>query len=365
MPFADRIWLELPRAAGRRSLSLGLLLGDGRYLRAWPPVAQLAPAAAFVVGAFAANGLDQDEIYTYSIATVGVLVAVAALGAALGLWAWLGFVAGDLLVHKPQDGELFAYVLESRLEEVYVPLVVSYALLASLLVLAPLASAGARVIVTALGGPGTPALVVALALHAALLAAFAYLWAQAVAFLIRPVWSYRELDPDLPGIQPLQQDGGVLVRAVVVAMVVRLVLELVARQMRPEAAVPDRELLPTQPPRPAPAWLAIPAKAALLTLLLSGLFDDRGDAWRIGGLIAAILALQTVILPRAGPVVSTIRRVPLVLRVVACVVVAYLLGERIVEPVVAETESFSRLVTAVVLSLAVAAVLLPPERREA
>ncbi|MDQ3742654.1 MAG: hypothetical protein M3389_17115 [Actinomycetota bacterium] len=339
------------------------MAADGRYVLAWPPAALAAPAAALAVGAVASARLDADEIYTYSIATVAVLAAVAALGAAFGLWAWIGFVLGDLLLHRPQDGALFANSVD-RLEEVYAPLLVSYVLLAALLVVAPAVAAGVRIAVTALAGPGAVALTVGLALYAALLAGFSYLWAQAVAFLIRPVWSYRDLAPDLPGIEPMQQRGEVLARTIVVAVVVRLVLELVSRRMRPETQIPDTELISSDPPRPAPPWLAIPLKTALLTLLLSGLLDDGDSALPVALLIAGILALQTVILPRMSRVVDAIRRVPALLRVAATGVVAYILAVRIVEPVATQTQSFTRLVTSVLLSLAVAAVLLPAERRE-
>ncbi len=95
-----------------------------------------------------------------------------------------------------------------------VPLSIAYGVLAVVLVKLPL---GTKAIVRSLlpGDRSPLALRIGIALVAqvALTAAAVYLWALAAPVLLRPVWSWRDLEPTVEAVRPLQEDAATSARA--------------------------------------------------------------------------------------------------------------------------------------------------------
>jgi hypothetical protein len=354
---ADLFWRRLPARGLRVSPVLGAILGDGGYLRAWPPVAAAAPPLAFAVGLLLGGG-HRHETYTYSIWLLVVLGVIAGFGAALGMWAWLGYVLGDLLFYDRSKTGLFS----GPGSHVYSALAITYVLLATLLVVGPLIATGFRFRLTRSLGDRPGALESGFGVHLVLQATFAYMWAQAAAFLIRPLWSYQNASPDIAGIAPVQTHSGRLAVATALAVAVRAGATLWSRRRASRrittVVMPElRRPVPRFPP-----WATAPLMAIALTLLLSGLISGRRQGAVVALLFTAILLIRALVVPRIPGWIDLVDRVPLLARALGAAAISYLLAKYIVVPKAHSGSSFSPLVTTVVLSMAVTAFLLPPER---
>jgi hypothetical protein len=222
---SDLVWRRGPQALGRRSFSLGVALADGSWLRAWPAAAATAPACALTVGAILAL-VRPDPTYTSSVAVLVLLVSLAGIGAGIGVWTWFGYVGADLLFNRAGSGLGFHGPSDtlSKAWDLYIPRVLTYVLLAVMLVIIPVAATGIRVQLSRLARmsgdlkTGLDAL-----LHGALFGVGVALWAQATAFMVRPLWSFSGRIPDIQAIAPLQEHAvllGVVGGAVAAARVV-------------------------------------------------------------------------------------------------------------------------------------------------
>jgi hypothetical protein len=103
------------------------------------------------------------------------------------------------------------------------------------------------------------------------------------------------------------------------------------------------------------------AGAALFsTLLLSGVLANIGQGALIAGLIFTALVIRRVVVPRVPVLPGLITRVPLIVRLGACAYVAKWLTDHLVAPAIAVgTDSFTPLLQTLIISFAVAALLLP------
>jgi hypothetical protein len=372
------LWVRLPAAARRVSFTLALLLADGAYLRAWPPLGAGVPVAGAGLGVLVALALrvfDVGPLYTYSFLGVALLLLVGGLGAGAGVWTWLGFTLTDLVIgdraalpgFRPYYGGGPEYVLTRG----WVPLLVAYLLLFGLVAFVPLVShAFALRSEVAVGRAQADLAPLAGGLtYVVVLAAFTYGWAQAVPFLVRPVWSFAGLVPDIAAVQPIQSHTVGLGAVAGLTGAARAVLTVMAR--------PRLRRLPVAPALVAPGrgvpstgrrLAGAAAQAAVLTLLLSGLLANVAVALVFLALIFGTLVLRTVVVPALPVWPDLVRRVPVLLRVAACALVAYAMTSVVVEPAVRAGErSFTSLVIAVLASLLLSVFLLPgpPPRRSA
>jgi hypothetical protein len=349
-------WADAPRRAGRVSRTLGFALADGGYLAPWPLAALLAPVIALVLGAAAA--LTQGGItFAYSLPALVVFAFLSGIGAGPGIWALLGYVVTDLATGNAFDGfggsggSTVLTVVQS-----FAAALISYAVLATLLVFVPLTAVGLREeVVRHLRLSRQWARP---AVHALLAAVLVWAWAQAAAFLLRPVWTFRGAYPDVPPIQNLQFDTWVLVLVAAVAASGRSLVEGRAVQRLPlwlQEPVVD---LAAARPR-LPLQVAVPLRAFALMLLMSGLVASLLEAFVLFVALLVPLTAQAL-LGRERPVVAMVLRVPLVFRLAAVVVAAYIIANAVVEPRLFQS-SFAPMLVAVVLSLLVAAVLLPQQ----
>ncbi|MFI2473898.1 hypothetical protein [Nocardia xishanensis] len=364
---SNLLWDEVPSVVHRYWLSLGMVLGDGEYVRAWPPVAVSAPFASLGFGAALAVSLSTlagAPLYTYSFAIVTAMLVVSGLGAALGLWVWLGFVLTDLVVgdHATLPGLQSKYSPDplDDFARGYLPLGLAYGLLFGLLVVAPLL---ARVF--ALGAEVTVHRRVELELtraagsfvYVVALAGLAYVWAQAVPFMIRPIWSFSGSVPAATAIQPIQSNASGLATAAALSGVVRAVLTRLATPRLPtsHAALQSRSGTSV-----VGQLVAIPIQALILTMLLSGMVFSIFVGLFLWLAICVLLLVRVFAVPHIPWYADHVRKVPLLLRIATCALVAYYLTKAVVEPAIARREqSFASLVSVLLVALAVATFLLP------
>jgi hypothetical protein len=360
--WSERFWLQFPAAVRRRWLALGMILSDGSYLRAWPVWAVTVPLGAAVLAAVLAGllaGISGGPLYTYSFPVVALLVLVSGLGAGVGIWAFLGFTLVNLVVadrsrlpgfYPFQDGHL------DVLLHGWVPLAIAYGLLFVLLVMGPfLSQLFGTATERAVRGRSARLSGSAGALVAVLVfAGYAYSWAQAVPFMIRPLWSFGGSTPEISAVQPIQSHTVGLFGVALLAGTLRAVLAGLS-------SAPAPAPVPVPAGRGSAITLAwVPFQALLIALLLGGL---------VGGPLAGVLLwlalcgigyLRTLVVPALRPWAAAVRRVPLLVRVLACAGVSYALTAVVVQPAVDRgATSFVSLVLVVLASLLVAAFLLP------
>lgn len=197
----DWWWERLPRSLGGTAPSAHLVLTDGSYVRAFPGGAW-APGAAFVLGL--ALGWrpweDAYATYSYSVVLTAALVVIGVLGASLGVAAWFGWCLGDALLATKPPGDL------SGTGRLVVDLLLAVAMVALPIVAQGLRSRTEQLLVPVVGQVAVWAGWVAYALTAGV---GVYVWQLSVPQLVRPLWVFNDLSPELPAIEPFQSDVGI------------------------------------------------------------------------------------------------------------------------------------------------------------
>ncbi len=354
---ATALWVQLPSAVGRRFRPVGIVLADGSYLLRWTPVALGLPVVAFVAGlAVGAWRPREDLLYTYSILYPAVLLGLASFGAAIGLWAWLGFVIGDFL--------LFPHVfyrldpIDHAIREQF-PLLITYELLFALLVLGPLAvrgmADGAIRPVHRLVPAGAPRAAVRLLAAAIVAGLVAAAWSSSTQILIRPVATLQDTILDPRAVQTFRMDGSALILVAVVGGVVGLVLGR-RTPVLPAAGPPAR----SQSTRSVVAGSVV--VGVLVGIGLLGLLDQPADAvFLFGATILAALIRSAI--PRWLPAyASAVNRIPLIIRVIAIAVLGDLTGTAILQATSLDgslLESFRPLLLSATVAMLLAALAFP------
>lgn len=357
------VWDAIPARAGRAWRALGTVMSDGRYLMAWPKAAALLPVAAIVAG-FATGGFRpvSDEIFTMSIAWPIVLLAFGALGAGIGVYAWLGFVIGDLFVfpHISWETELPVHLLKETL-----PLLIVYQVLLGLAVLLPLAARSLpESLVAAFAGrsPSSSARFATRLVLADVVAALTALsWAASVQLLIRPLATFHGGVLGPTAIQPMREQGILFVAVAVLVTSLRVVLESLAPPV-PAVAMPPA-------PRPRSGRAMRLGRTALVSLLvalgLSGLLDspyDLGQDLILFGSVFIAAVLRTMIVPAIPRYAALVNRIPVMVRIVAIGVLGGGLGQIILSATSLQgslQSSFLPILVAVAIGMVVTALVIP------
>jgi hypothetical protein len=393
-------WVEIPTRCRRISPVLSVMLGDGIYLLKWPQVGAFAPPLALLVG-FAAGWLRSAgwTTFSFSVVLMSAMILLSGVSAALGLWAWCGWVLGDffLFSHPLPDHAGLGVIV--ALLRVRVPLIISYALLLALVAIPlsarQLAAETLPRSVPTSGGPprsnqgssrGRRPFVIG-ALWAALAAILTYGWTLVVPILIRPVlwWplahrgSHRRIGQLAPveAFAPLQHRGWIL--GVVGALAIALRYRLERRAMaRPRLSaqflygVPSRAPLASvameregrttaagaRPPMSTPVSMTILLlKVGAATLLLSGLAGDLRDAIVLAGFILiAMLARRK--LAGISAWTTMIGRVPVPIRLVIVAVMSMAISSVIIGMSWQRATTFLPMISSVGFSLLVSQALL-------
>jgi hypothetical protein len=71
-------------------------MSNGVWLCAWAPAGALAAPAALLMGLLLTwTMLGSGHTFTSSMTVTALMLSVAYLGMALGVWVWLGYVLAD------------------------------------------------------------------------------------------------------------------------------------------------------------------------------------------------------------------------------------------------------------------------------
>jgi hypothetical protein len=373
----DGLWAIWPGRIWPRAPTLGLLFADGGWMRARPGLGLAVPVVALLLGAWRGGWRPTEQLtYGYSLGWMCVLLAVALAGCGVAVWLWLGFVLGDLLIFDHPPLRFFGEPsLWDQLRFFLVPHLVSYLLLAALLVGGPLIALLARGSVAGLlsaapsrvrAGFGAAAAMLAAGTHAAL-------WTQAYPLLIRPLWTWGGLirTPAADGIRPIQDHPLLLglvagVAAAVWAWASFAALEQISgRRYQPVARA--------QPRRPVgPAWPVASSllRAAVTTLLLSGLIPALWHGLVAFAILFAAFLAQTLLLPRTTVAGWWTARLPSGIRLLAAATLAWLVAWQIGRTAYQTSfgvsfvtaQNFAPLLYATVAAIACMALLLPAVR---
>lgn len=366
----DLWWRRSPRLAGKVSRLFPAVLTDGVYLCAWPAVAGWAPPLALLTG-FLIGWLHftPGETYTYSILILALLMAISSLGAALGAWSVLGYALGDFLLFP--HARFFYGAFVDALFRVRAPLLITYVLLAVLLVVVPLTSQGFRRQLTARLPRASP-LRTALGaiIQAVFQAALVLVWTHAVPTLIRPIYTWLGHQPPIEAVQPLQQYGIVLVVLAAVLGALRAVLEerALVRPGMLQQVVQIRLAVARVAPRRGgrlPAWATAILKAAFITFMLAGLMIGWLDALAFLTIFTVVILLRAQLPSRLGSWTRMIARVPLLIRIGVGMAISYGLASLIVGVLWSHTQTFLPILISTTASLIVFALLLPGAERRA
>jgi hypothetical protein len=349
---ADFVWVRLPDAVGRLSALLGVVLRDGAYLRAWPPVAVAGPVAALLLGGVLGR-IHPEQTFTGALWVMGPMVVVAGVGTALGLWTWLGYVLVDFFLFPHLVG-LGDGALPAR-----AGLLPTYLLLAMLLVVIPQT---VRSLVRA-STPRARSLswlrkAMEVGLSCVLYAALVYVWTQGAPILVRPAYTWAGYTPTSEAIQPVQATGWFLVFLAALTGAARPVLQLAAVRRTPAGGA---QAAPARRPRASSAASlgGSALQAAFTVVLLAGALEGWLDALVAWVVLTAILVGRRLLSGRIGGYVALAAQVPILARVVAAAAISFLLSRTILDLTFTATPSFRPVVLAAVLSLVVFTVLLP------
>lgn len=310
------VWIDLPRAVARLSPNIGRALDErAGWLEGVPALAALAVPVAVAGGAFVgAFHWGNPAAYSSSALVTAVLLAIScACGAGIGAWLTFGYALGDFVVyaHPYEVVDTPANLLGLRLG-----LFVSYAGLYMLLALVPMTAAAARRGVL----KRTDVVALAVLAQSAAAAVLAFVWAQSVPLLLRPMFVWAPdptLDkvPPIGAINPIQSNGFAF--AVVAAIFVT------GLAVVPGASSDDWNPPPTLLSRlgALEGYLRAVVSGVLFTLLFSGLAMSWLDAVVLYLLVQLAAILRLAVLPRLPGYVRELDKVPFLIRVALPVII--------------------------------------------
>lgn len=382
-------WITLPRWLIMRWPGLRGVAGDGHAIVAVPPVAAallplLSLAAGLICGLFR---LGYQDVYTESTLLLALLVTLGAFSSQLGVLAVVGLCVGDFVSQVPSQressvlpdsslwfsGPLGAGPLATVAHQ-WVPLIISYLLLAAGVVLLPRA---ARAVVGSVGQGRQVPPWAAWALVSGLLTVIMWLgmgaWVAAAPTLIRPVFTWATSGglPTTQAMSGLQESGGVVVAAAVVATLARQ--GLIGWTMLPGPArdrlraaeqgapvIAGSATAPTTEPGPARRALAAVAMSGLATLTMAGILE-HGWLWVVA--FAVLLAIRLartgqLHVPRLQRWQHRVRALPAWVRLIALWVISQVIGQRLSNNLIG---SYTALAVFVLVSILVVFALFPGE----
>lgn len=220
---AAKIWIDWPRRIIRRLPGARGIAGDGHFLVTAPPLAVLAPVATiltfFVIGVLQRG---YEVVYTESLFLMAAIIAVGCLSGTLGVLAVTSFAIADFVFgNAAAIGVTTVTGLES-LWQVRLPMIITYLLLALVVVIVPRTARG---LVIAVGRWRRLPAVLAWPIASLLVLVVTWIgtstWAAIAPTLIRPRFVWPGGQPTVAAIAPLQTQAATLIAAAVIATIVR------------------------------------------------------------------------------------------------------------------------------------------------
>jgi hypothetical protein len=390
----DLWWLKIPVASLKISNMFLGIFADGLFVTAWPKFAKIAPPSIFVIGlligGFHLLVDETSETFTSSIPLMALMLILSSFSAALGTWLWAGYVLGDFVLYPLMRINTSSFA-DGLLLHDRSSLVVAYLLFAMLLIVIPYVSSVLRRQTLRRIDRDRyrkAGIILNVVLQATIYGALVYVWTQAVPTLIRPVYTWQGTFsvPPVEAIQPLQQEWVSLVWLAIFMGAIRMVLEYLALRNRSfiHQAKHLQEALDSPSSkrrRSLPLWISIPFKAAFLTLIFSGIISTWTEAIFLATIIAFLMIVREIILPRFARWTRWVASVPIIIRLAICAVISYYIGSQIVltfwndpyalssscstlviipcEAIFDSSNTFSPIVFSIIFSLIIASVILP------
>lgn len=347
--FVRRWWVGIPAVLRRYSALLAVAWSDGRYIVAWPRLAQFLPLLALAFGLFEGAthwapaptnswGFNLIETRATTFAQIAPLLCVSvvlgALSANLGLTLVLGYAVGDILIgglllqHSFFDGPMRVAQLISYL--LFYALAVQPTLISRALAANP-AKMFRRF--------GFLADLVELVITVLVQGGMVYTWTLSAQMAIRPLWSWAHNSP--PIIFQQYQNATVpwLPLLACAAAALRCILVLPTRKNAAVRELVSQSELAFREADQHPAFsrrLPLEARLALIalaiTLLAAGYFSSLLLAVIVFLIITAILMVRARVLPQI-PIWQrwgeTAQKIPLVLRWVSIVPISIAITQTI------------------------------------
>jgi hypothetical protein len=374
----------VPLLARRISAGLAVSTVDGLHLAVRPLIGLLSVPAAlaggFVVGARHPGFVD---VFTESLWLLVGLAFLGAVSGTIGLYFTLGFAAGDLILgeHPLWPEFLTADGIEPVAK--YGSWLLSYALMALLVVGVPIAAkslAGEFSLPVRVGRAARGAVAVVSVVGITTL--LVYVWTQSAPLLVRPVFVWADRLPTVPAIAPLQEHTLPIVGAGAAGALLRVAI-LLALAGRASASARgghapagarllalERRFATAHPVRPllsrVPLLLRIAGRSLLLTALLSGVLADYSQAAIALGVLFVAQVLMSPLIPiNLGPVSRFLNRIPRLIRLAVALVPVALFGTTIFDRFLQQnTTSFVPFLVVTMITAVLMMLLLPSRRTD-
>jgi hypothetical protein len=339
---------------------LSLILSEGLYLVVFPPVAAFAPLMALLIGLVAGwQRLGAEVVFTQSAIILLLAVVFGFIGGQLGFMFVAGYALADFTLYA---NPMSPYEVGGQIR-FRVALLITYA---ALIVLA----AGIPLFVRLLRAQMPPLerisadllVVVDVVLSGILSALFVFAYLQALAVIIRPLYTWQGQSPTVDAMILVQNWGWVFALIALIITAVRVLVEYgvaaIDSQMIEEFARPLTQAERSSLGERLPTLAKVIVQAVLATLFLSGMLD----AWYLALILfVALLAIESarrIGAKRIGVWPQIMRRIPANLRMAAAFGAAYLLSAFVLAGGVYGS-SFRPLVWALIISLTCVALVFP------
>ena len=369
--WADLWWRVFPTRAARVSVTAALCLADGAYLTAWPLAAALAPPVACSVGlllGWAHTGYVEPNatVFIASLVTFVVLLLVGSHGAALGAYAWAGYVLGDLFLYALAAPEVASRAPSpwARLVEIAGTRALADGVLALLVVVIPFATRNVAYVTLARrrSAPSTPSLQILL--PAASEFVLVYLWISAAALLLQATFTWQNYGPMTHGLVQRLRDVSLTVALVGgYAAAVRGALESIADRSASYAATRARFRAAVRGRfvrRPLAVDFGLSLAGGLvLTFLMGSVLASWTEAAALFAGFAVVLALRDLLAHVVPGWVRRVRRVPLALRVAAGLSAMYVAATIVLQFNGGADNTFLPAKIAAVVATAIFALMIP------
>ncbi|PTM57536.1 hypothetical protein C8J48_0084 [Desmospora activa DSM 45169] len=322
-----------------------LTMTDGFHLTAWPRWGSLLPLVSLTTGLlFGWLNLGYEYIYSESILFLTVAVIFGIFSAHLGIMFLIGFTFGEFILSldwfsTPRIGR------DGIVQNIFlhrVPLLISYGLLAVLMVKIPVLT---KQLLAQIHPPQglsrkTKTTLVMIG-HSLLTAVMVYFWIQIMPVLIRPVFTWISRNPSVKAVETFQVYGFWLVFVAVFISLFRVYLQSLTtyqRELRKRIDTLERtfEQRLMEKPEVIPLrdrlhpWVHTILVSVMLTLVLSGLYESWIDAILLSSFILFLQAARIRLIPvPLGKWPQWIERVPLLYRLIIGFVVILFLSHQI------------------------------------
>jgi hypothetical protein len=297
----ERLWsVDIPIRLDRWVPHLADAFADGVWTAAWRRVHAFAPLAAFALGFFFRLLWPTiHNVYSESLLFLALVIAGAILSGPAGTMLLFGYALADAAM-LPFSRDVYGPGAHLRQ---FAGHMVGYMLLGIVAILIPQLSRWmADEIASKMAARGDPPLAVRGVLNMAAGGVLIFIWCQAMIVLVRPVFTWSGHPPTTEAVKQVQTRWQWLVAIAILAVLVRVILEMVARssagarirhlEAQRWAVATERGMLW----RRTPLIIQVALAAMVATIILAGTYVSTIDALIVLAAIAALKAWRAGLL---------------------------------------------------------------------